>query len=53
MFKNRITNNFSDKLTPNNQLALHSLLKNYLETSPIPKFYKEIYKSNNNIDNID
>lgn len=53
MYKHRITNGFSDKFQTNNPLSLHSLLKNYLETSPVPKSFKDIVRSNGNIENMD
>ena len=53
MYKQRLTNGFSDKFPSANPLSLHSLLKNYLESNSIPKSYKEIIKNNATNDNLD
>lgn len=53
MYKNRITNGFGDKHTVPNPITLHSLLKNYMDSTSVPKSYKEIVRSNGNIENVD
>ena len=53
MYKHRITNGFSDKHQTNNPLSLHSLLKNYMDSSAVPKSFKDIVRSNGNIENVD
>lgn len=53
MFKGRMTNGFTEKNIPANPLSLHSLLKSYLDSSPLPKSHKEMLKNNANIENED
>jgi hypothetical protein len=34
-------------------MALHSLLKNYMESPSVPKSHKDIARNNGNIENLD
>jgi len=50
MFKQRIVNGSIEKSLPQNPMSLHSLLKNYLESSSVPKSYKDVLKGGSNIE---
>lgn len=53
MYKQRNTNGFSEKHASNNPFSLHSLLKNYIDSSSVPKSLKDVVKNNLNIENSD
>ena len=53
MYKQRTTNGFSEKHTANNPFSLHSLLKNYMDSSSVPKSLKDVVKSNINMESSD
>ncbi len=53
MYKQRITNGFAEKQVNINPLSLHSLLKNFIDSTSLPKSLKEVAKSNGNIEIVD
>ena len=53
MYKQRITNGFSEKSPPSNPLSLHSLLRNYIDSASVPKSFKDVVRNNGNIENGD